>query len=98
MMVSMAESSSAVVVSVSFRGVDLDRVERSWSTDDQPENGPRYIQRWTGSSVARLSTQTSRESRSLMEVLVEELAGELLGRAVLADLPKAEMRHLLRSA
>ena len=96
-MANMARSSTAVV-SVSFRGIVLDRVELGWSTDDPQEDGLRYIQRWTGSGVTRLSTQVLGDGRDLKEALVEELAGEILSRALLADVPKSEMRRLLRLA
>lgn len=97
-MANLAESSSAVVVSVRFHGVVVDRVEVGWSSDDQPGTALRHIQGWTGPDVTRLSTQTLRDKRNLKDVLVDEVAGELLGRSVLADLPKSEMRHVLRSA
>lgn len=97
-MANLAESSSAVVVSVWYHDVVVDRVELGWSSDDQPGTALRHSQRWSGPGVTRLSTQTMRDGRSLKEVLVDEVAGELLARSVLADLPKSEMRHVLRSA
>ena len=96
-MANLAESSS-VVVSVRFNGVVVDRVEAGWSSDDQPGTVTRHVQGWTGPGVTRLSTQTLRDGRSLEDVLVDEVAGELLSRSMLADLPKSEMRHVLRSA
>lgn len=96
-MANLSEPSSAVVVSVRFGGVVLDRIEAGWSNDDQPGTAMRYLQRWTGSGVTRLSTQTLRDGRSPEDVLVEEVAGELLALSMLADLPKSEMRQILRS-
>jgi len=97
-MANLAESSSAVVVSVRFHSVVVDRVEAGWSSDDQPGTVTRHVQGWTGPGVTRLSTQTLRDGRSLSDVLVDEVAGELLARSTLADLPKEEMRQVLRTA
>jgi hypothetical protein len=97
-MANLAESSSAVVLSVRFHGVALNRVEVGWSSDDQPGTVRRHIQRWTGPGVTRLSTQTLRDGRSLKDVLAEEVAGELLGLSMIADLPKSEMQHVLNLA
>lgn len=97
-MANWAESSSAVVDSVRFDGVVVGRVEVGWSGDDQPGAALRYIQGWSGPGVTRLSTQTLRDERNLGDVLVDEVSGEVLARSVHADLPKSEMRHILRSA
>lgn len=99
----VAEPSPVVVVSVSFRGTGLDSVERGWSLglpddsadDGLPEASLRLVQRWTGAGISRLSTWTVRDERPLGELLVEEAAGEVLSWAVLADLPKPQMRRLL---
>lgn len=97
-MANLAEPSSAVVVSVRIHGVVADRLEAGWSNDDQPGTVMRHVQGWSGPGVTRLSTQTLRDGRSLEDVLVDEVAGELLARSTLADLPKSEMRQVLRSA
>lgn len=97
-MANVAEPSSAVVVSVRLHDAVADPVDIGWSGDDQPGTVPRHVQGWTGRDFTRLSTQTLRDTRSLEEVLVDEVAGEILARSVLADLPKSEMRHALRSA
>ncbi|ACZ32468.1 hypothetical protein Xcel_3469 (plasmid) [Xylanimonas cellulosilytica DSM 15894] len=86
-----------VLSSVAIDGVTLQRKEFTWASDDQPGTVPENVQRWELDGV-RAYVSTYRDSADLEELVLGQISGEFLSRAMVRDLQKQEMRDLVRSA